>query len=372
MNRTISVMKALAIIAMVAGHAELPGLLSNFIYIWHMPLFFMAAGYFFGDRHLADPWNFCTRRVKGLYIPFLKWSIIFLLLHNLWFDIGILNEEYGNWECGVTHPYTLRDFWRRVWLCVTSMSGYDEFLTGAFWFFRGLLVASILFVVFAKALEGVSVRGRQLQLWHIGAIICTGALLFNAFRLGMGFRIPVIPNGGLREIWGLFFFGMGVVYRRFEDAIGNRWWLTLICFTLLCMGAWFHTCGMNNKGQLIDVLTLPLTGLSGWVVMRHLATFITAGQSAFARMMLFVGNNTLYIFIFHIISFKLVNPLKIWWYSLDPAQMGCHMVIHYNNHEDLFWILYTIVGVSVPLIVLQLYRQAKGRGIPTLAKAFRR
>ena len=26
------------------------------------------------------------------------------------------------------------------------MGGYDEFLAGAFWFFRGLLVASIAFV----------------------------------------------------------------------------------------------------------------------------------------------------------------------------------------------------------------------------------
>ena len=26
----------------------------------------------------------------------------------------------------------------------TGMAGYDEFLAGAFWFFRGLLVASVL------------------------------------------------------------------------------------------------------------------------------------------------------------------------------------------------------------------------------------
>ena len=67
------------------------------------------------------------------------------------------------------------------------------------------------------------------------------------------------------------------------------------------------------------------------------------------------------IFIFHIISFKPVSALKIWWYGLDPAQIGCHMVIHYRNHEDLFWILYTVAGVALPLLGLALVRNIRRR-----------
>lgn len=365
MNNVISIMKGIAIIAMVAGHAELPTLLSNSIYIWHMPLFFMAAGYFFGPKHLADPWEFCRRRVKGLYIPFLKWSLIFLVLHNLWFELGVLNEQFGNWEGGVTHPYTWRAFWQRVFLCVTSMSGYDEFLTGAFWFFRGLLVASILFVVVAKALDTRTKR----TLPQIAGLICVAALAFNAFRLGFGFKITVIPNGGLREIWGLFFFALGVLFRHFEEQIGNRWWLTAVCLAILSVCAWQHTCGMNNHGKPLDLFTLPLTGSAGWIVCRHVATLIEATSSWIRNVLVFIGNNTLYIFIFHIISFKLVSPLKIWWYDLDWAQMGCHMVIHHNNHEDLFWILYTIAGVAVPLLVLQASRYLTRCFTPVRAEA---
>ena len=64
--------------------------------------------------------------------------------------------------------------------------------------------------------------------------------------------------------------------------------------------------------------------------------------------------------MFHIISFKLISLLKIWWYDLEFGQIGCHMVIHYN-HTDFFWVLYTIAGVAVPLAVLQLYRATKAR-----------
>lgn len=357
MNIVISIMKGIAIILMVMGHAEVPDLLSNFIYIFHMPLFFIAAGYFFSRKHLDNPWEFCARRFKGLYIPFLKWTVVFLLLHNLWFEIGILNEEYGNWEGGVTHPYSLNVFFHRLFLAVTSMSGYDEFLTGAFWFFRGLLVASILFLILARLVDG----RRGLSMTRIALMVCILAFAFNAFRLGFGFRISTIPNGGLRETWGLFFFGLGVLYRQFEQRIGDRWWLSLISLAILGTGAAFHTCGMNNTGQPINLLTLPLTGSAGWILTHHVATILANKDNAIRNTLVFIGNNTLYVFIFHIISFKLVNPLKIMWYDLDWAQMGCHMVIHYNNHTDLFWMLYTLAGVAVPLLVLRYVRSLKPR-----------
>ena len=109
-NYTISIVKGIGIILMVVGHAEAPWFITNFIYTFHMPLFFIAAGYFFSRKYLSDPWTFISRRVKGLYVPFVTWAVIFLLLHNLWFRIGLLNEVYGNATGGVTHPYTEGDF----------------------------------------------------------------------------------------------------------------------------------------------------------------------------------------------------------------------------------------------------------------------
>lgn len=152
-NSVISILKGIAIILMVAGHAEAPELLTNFIYTFHMPLFFMAAGYFFDRKYLSDPARFVARRLRGLYVPFVKWSVLFLLLHNLWFELGVLNEQYGNWTGGVTHPYTWRTAMQRLMLIVTSMAGYDEFMAGAFWFFRGLLIASIVFLLVYKMID---------------------------------------------------------------------------------------------------------------------------------------------------------------------------------------------------------------------------
>ena len=353
---SISVCKGIAIILMVAGHAEAPELFTNFIYTFHMPLFFITAGYFFSRRHADNPWDFCQRRFKGLYMPFLKWSLLFLVLHNFWFNIGLLNEQYGNWTGGVTHPYSWKQFFSRLLSIFYSMSGYDEFLAGAFWFFRGLLVASLLFLVLFLLID----RKLKLPMHQSAALICIGAVAFMAFHVYSGVKMTYYPNGFWRETWGIFFFGIGVIYRYYEPKIPSGGFLSLLYLAILCIAAWFHFSGMNNGCLPRDLWSLPLTGCVGFLMVRHASKIICGRESRLKRTLVFIGENTLYVFIFHIISFKAVSLIKIWWYDLDPAQIGCHMVIHYN-HTDFFWVLYTVAGTALPLLGLQCYRKVKSR-----------
>lgn len=355
MNTVISIAKGIAIILMVAGHAEGPELLTNFIYTFHMPLFFIAAGYFFSRRYLTDPWTFIAKRIKGLYFPFLRWSLFFLLLHNVWFHFGILNEQFGNWTGGVTHPYTLKSACHRIFLMVTGMAGYDEFMAGAFWFFRGLLVASVAFLLLYKLLDSRT----RLRPEACVAVICASIIALMALRINYGIKITTIPNGGWREMWGIFFFGIGVLYRKYESRIGDRYWLSTLCLLFLGFAATQHFRGMNNNAMTQDLWTLPLTGTAGFLLVRHVSVLIDATDTMLRRLLVFIGNNTLYVFIFHILAFKPVSLLKIWWYDLPFAQIGCHMVIH-EHRPDLFWVIYTIAGVALPLLALVAIRRAKG------------
>lgn len=175
----MSVVKGVAIILMVLGHAEAPSFVTNFIYLFHMPVFFMAAGYFFAERYLDQPWQFVVRRVKGLYVPFVKWSLFFLVIHNLMFALGILNEQYGNWSGGVTHPYSGRDMLQRAVHIIFSMGGYDEFLAGAFWFFRALLLASLAYLALRLLLRRMAARLGVQGLSPVTASIITCHSLHN-------------------------------------------------------------------------------------------------------------------------------------------------------------------------------------------------
>lgn len=353
-NTVMSICKGIAIILMVVGHAEAPELVTNFIYTFHMPLFFIAAGYFFSKKALDDPWSFCLRRFKGLYVPFVKWSMVYLLLHNLFHMAGILNETYGNWTGGVTHPYTPMQMIDRALRIIFTMSGYDEFMAGAFWFFRGLLVASIVYMLLHRWL----VKRVGMDTTQTVLVVMAIVLAFNALRFAFRFTIPGIPNGGLRETWGVFFFGVGVLFRSYEGILRRRWPLLLVSFLLILLAGKLHTCGMNNTGKMINLLTLPLTGTIGFLMVYWLSGYIDQLGGRLSRALIFIGDNTLYILLLHIPCYKIVSLLKIHYYGLDPAQIGCHMVIHYNN-TDFFWPLYTLAGVTIPLLLLFAWRRLR-------------
>ena len=362
-NTSISIAQGIAIILMVAGHAECPGTLMSLIYIFHMPLFFITAGYFFTRRNVEQPWDFCCKRFKGLYVPFVKWSLFFLLIHNVMFQVGILNEAFGNWEGGVTHPYSLRQALQRAVHIFTAMAGYDEFLAGAFWFFRALLISSILFLVIFRLIDG---RSQRLKGWHIAAIIAVAAIGFAALRISFGLKVVNVVQGGIRETWGILFFAIGVIYRHFEASRGfsprhwGYWAAMAAAVAVLVAGTMNHWAGMNLAPKIRDVATLPLTGIAGFFVTHQLSRLIDGREWWLKRLLVLCGERSLYVYVFHIISFKVVSLVKIAYYGLDPRQIGCHMVIH-DHHDDAFWLLYTLVGVALPLLWLWGYRHLKAK-----------
>ena len=235
------------------------------------------------------------------------------------------------------------------------MGGYDEFLLGAFWFFRALLVSSILFMVLYRLIDG---RRPWLSGNKAVVVIIAATLLFAVFRIGCGVKVLTIFQGGIRETWGVIFFGIGVLYRSYEDRIKMNVYLAVLFFLLLFVGAYFHLAGMNLSPKLIDVLTLPVTGTVGFLLVRYISSIIDSYQGKVRNFLIYAGNMTVYVYVFHIISFKVVSVIKILWYGLPWGQIGCHMVIH-EHHGDYFWILYTIVGVGLPLMWIYCYNTLK-------------
>ena len=376
-NTVISICKAIAIILMVIGHAESPDVLHRFLYEFHMPLFFAAAGYFFSLRYLNDETTFIKKRLKGLYLPFVKWSIIFLILHNWMFDIGILNEVYGNESGGVTHPYAWRQTEQCLWNIVTAMGGYDQFLNGAFWFFRGLLVASILYLIIYKGvdwllrklkfikpkstIDPMSSSSPTISVGPTPYIVCAVLLLLCAWKTYEGLKIITLIQGGYRELMGCFFFGCGFIFRQWEHKYRVKWWTTLLFAIIVWWFSQHLWANMNWRSTFEQFLSLPLPAVLGCLMVYNISTWIDKKEGIVKRFLIYCGDHTLSIFVFHILCFKLVSLLKIWYYGLDPRQIGCHMVIHEHSREDWFWVLYTIVGVGLPLLWMWGYEWLKER-----------
>ena len=111
--------------------------------------------------------------------------------------------------------------------------------------------------------------------------------------------------------------------------------------------------------RIRDVLSLPVTGVAGWLMTYNISYHLSHLKGRIIQFLEYCGEHTLYIFIWHVSAYKVVSLLKIWWYGLDPRQIGCHMVIHDYAQTDCFWILYTIAGVGIPLSGYWLYSRIR-------------
>ena len=353
-NTVISISKGIAIILMVIAHAEAPGWLCKFIFEFHMPLFFITAGYFFSLKYLNDEATFVKKRVKGLYLPFVKWSVIFLALHNLMFQIGILNETYGNEMGGVTHPYSWHQIQQNLWNIFTAMAGYDAFLCGAFWFFRGLFVASILYLIIYKVLDG-SIHSEKWKK-YIPYLICMIMLILCGWKSYERLKVITLVQGGYRDMMGCFFFGCGFIFRQYAEsyqALIKRYhaifWTSIVFGVVVYLFSYYLTANMNWRSSYVQFLSLPVPALLGFLMTYNISMLLDRKDCWIKRFLVYTGDHTLNIFIFHIVAYKIVSLVKIWYYGLDIQQIGCHMVIHEHSQEDAFWILYTIAGVGIPL-----------------------
>lgn len=75
-NETIEIMKGIGITLVIIGHMQDFFELHKFIFIFHMPLFFIFAGYFFSSRGGEKVW-------QRMYVGFLYLISRYFFVANL-------------------------------------------------------------------------------------------------------------------------------------------------------------------------------------------------------------------------------------------------------------------------------------------------
>lgn len=112
---TFDLMKGVAIIAMLCGHCIIPQTLHHFIYMWHMPLFFIVSGYFYRTKPFKDFWHGTYRSllVPYAFTCFVAFILAFILnlenyqkiiygtfgISSAWFGSNAVVGYGGNYSC---------------------------------------------------------------------------------------------------------------------------------------------------------------------------------------------------------------------------------------------------------------------------------
>ena len=114
----IDIAKGIGVFLVILGHESLPKLAQNWIYSFHMPLFFILSGYTY--KRKKSFWEETRNMFKHLLVPYIVYSVVFFLIDILLFGIkseviegDIHSLKNGQGSFGVLW-FLLSMFWVRL------------------------------------------------------------------------------------------------------------------------------------------------------------------------------------------------------------------------------------------------------------------
>lgn len=343
-DNTITYLKTIGIILMVIGHSQcsIP-YARQVIYMFHMPLFFFASGYCFNNSYLNQPKQFVKKRLRGLWWPYVKWSLLFLLLHNFFFSICFYSDHlgYGTYvPCRFTAVETLI----RALLIGITMQGHD-LLLGGYWFLPALFWGSVISFFLLKLLK---------KAW----LACLVALLIDVFLNAIGWRVPLFYVGPQALAAAtLFLAGHCFAYYHIPRFL---WWQSALSLLLMVVGSFFWLCDMDssfyNTYRLLPYLFTAL--LTVWSIYSLLSQMSIA-QWVDSTLQ-FIGQHTITILTFHFVAFKLISLIIIRLHHLPVQQLSQFPVIDENSGGGWWWIGYTLAGIIIPLLPAMVVKWCRG------------
>lgn len=333
-NNFISIAKAIGIILMVVGHSGCPSAVTKFIYLFHMPLFFVCSGYFFKEiSNKGVLHTFYKKKIKGLYVPYLKWSILFLLLHNMFRYLSITEGAY----------YQTMDYIRQF-IKLVLMTDY-ELLIRPFWFIKELFLASITIATFSFIRNRLFPKVSN----HILLLISLVLTLLTKF-------IPIIPLVGDCSVLllSIAYFYCGILIQQYKDSIPFTTTMIMITFLIVLLGSILFTGTIDMRFTSAQNLTLYFF-ISVFGILMVLSLSKKIEHFSIKHFLYYIGNHTMPILALNLLALKLGNLIKIWIYDLPINYLSAHTVIY--EHNTFFWPLYSLIGVSVPLLIYILYNR---------------
>lgn len=337
-NELIAVAKGIGIIIVVWGHCTFGyDWMSLFISSFHMPLFFYLSGYFFKDNNYLTPKRFCLKKVKTLYWTFLKWTIPVFLFHNVFVQTGIYNSDY----------LLFTDLLKGCCHITIAMIGTDV-LSGGVWFIRDLFIGYCF----------LSLGGYCLS------------------------KIGCIKSNLIMFI--LMFLSLIIAYTGFQLPKGLLGYATFLAMAIICMGYFYHAyierfvAKANSTvtgGVLLFIISLSLllrfslnmpfmsmhseiTLIAPFILVSFIGLIMVLSLSSLLirikmlkSILLYMGNNSLYIYLGHFMAFKCVNILLVCSLGIDHRLIGEFYIDKYFGTFPL----YIILGCAIPLLVHYLW-----------------
>lgn len=184
-DKTFDAMKGLAILAVIIGHSTIPELLEKFIFVWHMPLFFIISGYFYKSYPNKE---YIKKNIRQLVSPYVLTSLT-IISCTILRDFIIGERIRINYIIGAL-----------VGNGTSNNPTFSEYSIGAIWFLLALCWCRIIYNMLVNCISDTYQRNVILVCISICATY-VGTIVF-------------IPTNLLQGMQALLFFHIGYLWRK--------------------------------------------------------------------------------------------------------------------------------------------------------------
>lgn len=360
-NVEIDIVKGLAIILMVIGHVETPA--HNFIYLFHMAVFFIAAGYFYKDNaseSLQSVFTYTVKKLKGLWLPYALWTAIFSLLRNFFIDINVYTNNPLVLETVDSKFAFVTEYWSWKEILINIVKGCilpgNVQVGGALWFLATLLQISVLYCIVDFVLKKLLNKKNLL--------IAQGMISVLFLLIGYLFNVKHISLFGIGTCFSCYcLFYAGLMLNKYSAKLyAAKVSINIILF-VISIGILLVLNRMGSVGLAANNYNNPifllLASIAGWFMLYQLAALLKKNE-CITKMISYIGKNTLPIVILHFLAFKVVSFIGVMIQGEELYKVAAFPVLYLG----LGWrILYTLTGIIIPLGVNEIWKYMKGKMI---------
>ena len=307
-----------------------------------MALFFIVSGYCYREKNIGmRDWG--TKKLKALWIPNFISVLVLSLVSDILVDLHIVSMD-------AYVPFTVKNFIGNT--IKAFLFGGGRQLLGANWFLRTLFFGLLLYEIINRLLSYINIKK-----WIPRVIICIsiltmGWLLTGLMGHGMYFNILSVPV--LLEI------GRVIKHKDMINRYRNKGY-ALICglvfLTMLMVVSKLGSITMNYN-VIVNPLFFLLCSLLGFSLCVSVADLIYKYSRNLRRITVYMGANSLTIMLLHFVSFKVVTLLQITLLGENIEKLTSYPVYISSNG---WWIMYSVAGISIPLLAAFLWKDFKNR-----------
>lgn len=279
-DQSLDLLRGIAILFVVFGHIQrLEGVVTDYIWSFHLPLFFFISGMLYSEHKYADFRIFVKRKVSGIILPYIFFYLITYIYwvcierHMRGGEIPVLQYLAGL----VYGTYNAR---------------FNDF-NGPLWFLPALFTVELIYYWVAK------LRSRSIVILALVLLFAVG-YLFSDY-------LHVLPLGINAALLSVCFYGFGHlfvcsgVYAKVREL---KKWILLPAAALLA-GAHYALLPWTGVELCLSRIDHPLLFVP--VAMIGISVYLLLAQAIkHNRALEWMGRSSLVIFAFHGQIFRVV------------------------------------------------------------------